>query len=178
MKVIKVVVDGLPDGCRGCKLLREIYTGLNEHLTGTAYRCGVTNKLLYGDDWYEQISLFKGVRVKTFLICPVRGKDSNDLMWVVEKLEREGWDVHYPPRDTNQNDPTGLQICKDNVDAIRSSDVVHIYYDENSRGSLFDLGSAFGLGKPIVVVNIDDLEKTEGKSFINMIIDWQKNGLG
>ena len=114
---------------------------------------------------------------KTFLICPVRGKDSNDLMWVVENLEAQGWKTHYPPRDTNQDDPTGLQICKDNVAAIRKSDVIHIYFDPNSRGSLFDLGAAFALNKPLIIVNKDKLEKTEGKSFINMILDWQENSL-
>ena len=110
---------------------------------------------------------------KTFLICPVRGKDANDLMWVVEKLESEGWDVHYPPRDTNQIDPTGYRICTDNVDAIKDSDVVHIYYDPNSRGSLFDLGAAFALNKKLVVINKEELDLTDGKSFVNMILDWQ-----
>ena len=113
--------------------------------------------------------------MNTFLICPVRGKDPEELMHIVKSLEAEGWNVHYPPRDTCQDDPTGFQICKDNVSAIKEADVIHIYYDPESRGSLFDLGVSFTLGKPIKILNT--IDKTQGKSFANMILDWESSGL-
>lgn len=109
---------------------------------------------------------------KTFLICPVR-KQKEDLTWVVEQLEKDGWQVHYPPRDTEQSDPIGYQICQDNRKAIAESDVVHIYYDPESRGSLFDLGMAFAYEKKLIVINHGNLELTDHKSFVNMIIEWQ-----
>ena len=110
--------------------------------------------------------------MKTFLICPVRNHDISETSIYVEQLETAGWEVHWPPRDTNQDDPTGYQICKDNVKAIKESDVVHIIYDPNSRGSLFDLGATFALGKPLVILN--EVELTEGKSFTNMITAWSE----
>ena len=90
----------------------------------------------------------------------------------VEQLESAGWDVHWPPRDTNQNDPIGYRICRDNYKAIYYSDVVHVVYDPTSEGSLFDLGMAFALCKPLVVLN--DIILTEGKSFANMITAWSE----
>ena len=98
-----------------------------------------------------------------------------ELAGVIVSLEDKGYDVHFPPRDTDQKDPTGKRICTDNVNAIRNSDVVFIVYDTTSRGSLFDLGAAFTLNKPLVILN--RVETTEGKSFANMITDWAANGL-
>lgn len=108
--------------------------------------------------------------MKTFLICPVRGHDPNEAAGVVGNLEAEGWEVHYPPRDTNQDDPTGLRICEDNLRAIRRADVVHIIWDGKSQGCLFDLGMAFALGKRVYVVELP--VSTPGKSFQNMIRAW------
>ena len=118
----------------------------------------------------KQIDWIKGL--KTFLICPVRGHEMNETINYVEKLEAEGWEVHWPPRDTNQHDPTGYRICKDNYKAIYRADVVHIVYDPTSQGSLFDLGVAFALRKPLVILN--DIELTEGKSFANMMTAWSE----
>lgn len=38
------------------------------------------------------------------------------------------------------------------------------------HGSLFDLGMAFALGKPIIYLEMPD--QTEGKSFQNMVKKW------
>lgn len=104
---------------------------------------------------------------KAFLICPVRGADQNDAMFQVALLEAEGWEVHYPPRDTNQDDPTGLRICQDNLAAIKAADCVFIIWDGKSQGSLFDLGVAFAFGKPVTAISLPD--ETPHKSFQNMI---------
>ena len=67
---------------------------------------------------------------KIFLICPVRDvtkKEKEDLMEYISDLESEGHKVHYPPRNTNQNDLIGLNICKENRAAIKKADEVHIF---------------------------------------------------
>lgn len=110
--------------------------------------------------------------MKTFLICPVRGHEATELQSIVDGLESEGWEVHYPPRDTNQNDPVGYNICEQNYLAIKRADVVHIVWDGQSQGSLFDLGMAFALAKRIIPISLP--ENTEGKSFQNMIRQWAR----
>lgn len=108
--------------------------------------------------------------MKTFLICPVRGHEMKETEMIVSKLESEGWQVHWPPRNTEQDDPTGYRICSDNLAAIRDADVIHIVWDGKSQGSLFDAGMAFALGKKIIPIQLPEL--TEGKSFQNMVTEW------
>jgi len=112
---------------------------------------------------------------KSFLICPVRGHESSELEFVVQQLENEGWTVHWPPRDTQQdNDPTGLRICGDNRKAIEEADVIHVVWDGKSQGSLFDLEIAFALRKKVVAIQLPDA--TESKSFQNMVRHWERVG--
>ncbi|MFX0208408.1 MAG: nucleoside 2-deoxyribosyltransferase [Candidatus Hodarchaeota archaeon] len=108
--------------------------------------------------------------MKTFLICPVRGHDPSETFDVVSKLEIGGWDVHWPPRDTDQEDDVGLNICKENRQAIEDADVVHFVWDGKSTGCLFDLGIAFALKKPIIPISMPKL--TSHKSFQNMVNAW------
>ena len=107
---------------------------------------------------------------KSFLICPVRGHDANETQGIVDGLEAQGFIVHWPPRDTDQDDETGYRICTDNLNAIAAADVVHIVWDGKSQGCLFDLGMAFALNKTIIPILLPD--KTEGKSFQNMVTQW------
>lgn len=107
---------------------------------------------------------------RTFLIAPVRGLASDAWAEEVKALERKGWDVYWPARDTDQNDPTGLNICRANRDAIAAADVVHVIWDGQSQGCVFDLGVAFALSKDIIPLRLP--ESTEGKSFGNMIRAW------
>lgn len=121
--------------------------------------------------------------MKVFLISPVRDVTSESYQLsksYVEKLEAEGIKVHWPIRDTNQDDKTGFNICVANCKSIREADEVHIIWDGKSQGSMFDLGITFCLwsifgnvGKKIVPVYLPLL--TEGKSFQNMIMEWSKN---
>lgn len=105
--------------------------------------------------------------MKSFLICPVRGVDQDKTRHIVENLEKDGYDVHWPPRDTDQNDNIGLRICKDNKQAIIDADVVHMIWDGNSQGCLFDLGMAFALNKKIIPLSLPG--KSNEKSFQNMV---------
>ncbi len=107
---------------------------------------------------------------KSFLICPVRGKSPEETAGIVRQLEADGFDVHWPHRDTNQEDDTGLRICRDNREAIRAADVVHVVWDGQSQGSLFDLGMAFAEDKKVVPVVLP--KATPQKSFQNMVMAW------
>lgn len=108
--------------------------------------------------------------MKSFLICPVRGLPADAHAAIVSELEAEGFEVHWPPRDTNQEDETGLRICSDNEDAIFCADVVHVVWDGKSQGCLFDLGVAFAHGKKVIPIDLPP--PTDGKSFQNMIRAW------
>lgn len=115
-------------------------------------------------------------KLTTFLICPVRDAEPGYVEKYVEQLEKVGFQVYWPARDTDQVDHTGgVRICVDNYAAIKDSDVVHVLWDGKSQGVLFDLGIAFSLGKNITV--LDAPEPTDGKSFQNMMRHWDKFGL-
>ena len=116
---------------------------------------------------------------KVFLICPVRNASeeaSRRLRAYVEGLEAEGFSVHWPARDTDQDDPIGVRICLDNGLAVLAADEVHVWYDAASQGSVFDFGMLFmasqvmGRGKKIVIANPGDVPSTEGKSFQNVLL--------
>ena len=86
-------------------------------------------------------------------------------------MEEEGWAVHWPPRDTDQNDSVGLQICRDNRTAIDEADRVFIVWDGISQGCLFDLGMAFALSKPVTLLAVP-LGVAGEKSFERMVRAW------
>ena len=104
---------------------------------------------------------------KAFLICPVRNNPEYGKKYV-EEFEADGWVVHWPVRDTNQNDDTGLRICRDNYKAIMDADVVLFVWDGKSQGCLFDLGMAFALDKVIWPISLPHDSGSE-KSFVRMI---------
>jgi len=111
---------------------------------------------------------------KIFLICPVRGINEEEAQFLHDyliKLENKGYKVHYPPRDTNQEDPIGLNICSENRAAIRNADEIHIYYTSKSEGSKFDFGMVFMAEKPLKLINRDKVERTPHKSFQNVLLE-------
>jgi len=112
-------------------------------------------------------------RLKGFLICPVRGHDPKETEAIVKKLEDDGWDLHWPPRDTEQEDAEtgGFRICVDNENALEDSDRVFFVWNGVSQGCLFDLGAAFALNKPITVIEAPP-NVENGKSFQNMARYW------
>ncbi|MCW1296465.1 MAG: hypothetical protein OH319_02180 [Candidatus Parvarchaeota archaeon] len=112
-------------------------------------------------------------RKKIFIICPVRGAkecEIKELEEYVSKLESNGHKVYYPPRDTKQDDPIGIRICSANKKAVMEADEVHVYWDDESEGSRFDLGMAFMANKPIILINKDRIKPTPRKSFKNVLL--------
>jgi hypothetical protein len=123
---------------------------------------------------------------QVFIICPVRGateEENEFLRDYVSGLEMQGYKVHFPPRDTNQTDPTGgYRICSANCAAIRNASEVHIYWTKKSQGTLFDIGISFDENqqnkKPIRLINRKDVEsivnaqKSQGvgKSFEQVLL--------
>lgn len=108
-----------------------------------------------------------------FVICPVRNASLQQTEAIeewVREFEADGKTVYWPARDTNQDDANGYRICRDNADAIKSAKSVHVWFDPASQGSLFDIGMAFALEKPIRLINRCMLEKTEKKSFQNVLL--------
>lgn len=108
-----------------------------------------------------------------FIICTVRGATDEykaELEEYVKTLEDIGHKVHLPHRDTDQSD-TGYGICKQNAEAIKNAKSVHVFYNSESQGTHFDMGVSFALNKHIVVV--ERLPRTEGKSFVNMLYEWE-----
>jgi hypothetical protein len=115
-----------------------------------------------------------------FIICTVRLGENPKAVEYVKKMEAEGWEVHYPPRDTNQEDPTGgWRICVENRAAIRAADEVHIFYDARSQGIHFDIGMCYALDKHIKLIDVSEQENKDyptqksGKSYLNMVKYWE-----
>ena len=110
--------------------------------------------------------------MKIFIICPVRiitEEQKEEIEEYVEKLESEGHEVHNPPRDVDQSDPVGYDICSAHRKAMMESDRVDIFWDSESTGSHFDLGQAFALGVPWKLVKTYQKDPPE-KSFLKMIV--------
>jgi len=108
--------------------------------------------------------------MKIFLICPVRLGEEAEVLNYVEKLESEGHEVHYPPRDTDQLDleTGGYKICQRNLAGIEWADEVHIWYRGDSQGIHFDMGMAFALNKRIKISNLDGIYDHRPKGYENV----------
>jgi len=90
----------------------------------------------------------------------------------VSELKDKGFIVQLPHQDDNQN-KSGYEICQQNMIYIKKADEIHIFYNNQSKGLHFDLGMAFILKKPIIVVK-NELY-SDGKSFPRMLKEWEKN---
>lgn len=107
--------------------------------------------------------------MKIYLIMAVRGGTNPIAHRYFENLEREGHKVHYPPRDAPQEDATGRLICETHLRAMIDCDEVHVHWDVDSKGSHFDLGMAYALGKEIVPVSCVHADPP-GKSYWKAVI--------
>ena len=77
---------------------------------------------------------------------------TKDALAHAEKLESEGHETYVPLRDTEQVLTTEADILANNLRGIDWSDECHLIWDLSSQGTLFDMGCAYALGKPIQVV--------------------------
>lgn len=116
-------------------------------------------------------------RRRVYLICPVRNctpEQKAAMDKYVDVLEQQGCEVHYPPRDVNQsNDDGGVRICVEHMKYMAQCNEVHVWYDNESKGSHFDLGMAFIAptlsSRPLKVVWANNSGPVAEKSFQNVL---------
>lgn len=127
--------------------------------------------------------------MKIFLISPVRNvseQEREKIKKYVTDLENADHLVHWPERNTDQNDRIGLRICTDNREAIEWAEEIHIWWqwqenkwwqkwmwwvkEKKSTGSLFDFGMGFALAKKIILANPEEVQPTSKKSFNNVLL--------
>ena len=101
------------------------------------------------------------------IICPVRDGTPQEVLDYVSMLEAESNEVYLPPRDTPQEDPSGIEICSRMRAAIEWADRIDIHYNKSSQGTHFDLGIAFALGKKLHLIN--NPEDIDVKSYLKVI---------
>lgn len=116
---------------------------------------------------------------KIFLICPVRNATPEQRKWiekfVVDKY-KEGYIIHAPHLHTRQLDLFGgYAICRQNAEAVASSQEIDIYYDQSSTGSVFDLGVAYALHKPLILLNENDITFKENDFIDDIVKNWPYN---
>lgn len=132
----------------------------------------------------------KMAKKNIFLICPVRNASQavrEKIASYVNGLEALGHEVYWPDRDNpHQNtDKIGILIIDYNRRKMLEADEIHIWYDKNSTGSIFDLGMFFVISllpyhpymythqyRKFVIVNIEDIKPTPHKSFENVLLYW------
>ena len=119
------------------------------------------------------------IKNKIFLICPVRNATPEQRKWIedfVEEKYNEGYNIHAPHLHTVQRDLFGgYTICKQNGEALASSEEIDIYYDQTSTGSVFDLGMAYGLHKPLRLLNREEIVFSENDPIDRLIESWPYN---
>lgn len=113
---------------------------------------------------------------KIFLICPVRNATSEQKQWIenfVQEKTNDGYTIHAPHLHTRQTDLFGgYAICTQNAQAVASSSEVDIYYDQNSTGSVFDLGVCYALGKPLKLLNGEEITLRDADSIDRIVKNW------
>lgn len=116
---------------------------------------------------------------KIFLICPVRNATEEQKKWIenfVIQKYNDGYTIHAPHLHTRQIDLFGgYAICKQNAEAVASSQEINIYYDQSSTGSVFDLGVAYALHKPLTLLNREEIVFREKDLIDNVVKDWPFN---
>lgn len=78
-----------------------------------------------------------------------------------EKLRNEGHEVMLPTLDSDQT-ARGINLCKANRSMIVWADEVHVFWDQRSTGTIWDMGMAYGLEKPIKIAYLE--KETIGKA--------------
>ena len=89
--------------------------------------------------------------MRIFIVCKVRGATKEQIaeqMAYVESLESRGHIVHWPHRDTKQNDTEhGTGICRDTFWQILWAKEVHVIFDPTSEGFVADTMITFALNE-------------------------------
>jgi len=81
-----------------------------------------------------------------YLTSSLKNYEKNEL--ITRKLEKKKFKVYLPQRDTDQTKDS-LSVFMQNVAGIIESDCLVIIGENYGKGSSFEIGLAYGLGKPI-----------------------------
>lgn len=145
------------------------------------------NKLFSGKT--QKLHIYMKKQKSVFVICSVRDADKatrKKLEAYKNKLELQGYKVHLPHLDTNQQ-ASGYEICIQNMQAILAADEIHIFFVPHSYGSHFDLGVTFlacYLDKNKIIKVVENFQGVDHtgqmkllfeKSFGQMIAIWEEN---
>lgn len=135
--------------------------------------------------------------LNVYVICPVRGVTEEEDLYMKEFVDiaesahkglpyldgqeitdfenifandLNGYKVkcHFPPRDVNQDDPTGYDICHSHLYAMEKAKEVWVFWNSSSKGSHFDLGMAFALQKPLRLIKCFDADGSQ-KSYVKVM---------
>jgi len=87
--------------------------------------------------------------VKVYIACSTGLKEKVDVY--VAALKSKGHSVFNPIYGSKENLVTH-DILNINLDAIKQCDEVHVIWDGSSYGTIFDLGNAYALHKPIKII--------------------------
>lgn len=77
---------------------------------------------------------------------------TEDALKYSQSLEDQGHDTYVPLRDTEQVLTTEAEILANNLKGIKWCDEAHVIWDLSSQGTLFDMGCAYALDKPIRII--------------------------
>ena len=69
------------------------------------------------------------------------------------EARREHCDVYVPGLDTEQVHTNEREILERNLNAIKDCTEMWVIWDLSSLGTIFDMGCAYALGKPIHIVD-------------------------
>ncbi len=118
---------------------------------------------------------------KFFVICPVRNATEAkkiEMKEYVDNAKESGYIVHNPNGDTVQEDKFGgYAICRQNAFGMSSSSEIRMFYDQSSKGSMFDLGVAYYLNKPLKVLNEDKIKYDETDFGDYIVKNWDNRVL-
>ena len=121
----------------------------------------------------------EGMLMKVFVVHSMGM--SKDALRYAKGLEDDGHDTYVPCRDTVQVPPDKTEedlklnwereILAQNLKGVIWCDEAHCIWDLSSLGTIFDLGCAYALGKPIFIV------KTKTHHWTKFIIKKEGNRL-
>jgi hypothetical protein len=111
--------------------------------------------------------------MKIVVICPVRAAEPGRTLLIkahIAGLRDEGHTVFSYWDTPMEACPTGAEILFGHLGAMVDADVVHVFWDETSRGCHFELGTAVALNKFLVIKRIYG-KLPEGQSYMRALLE-------
>lgn len=104
-----------------------------------------------------------------YLICPVRKLTDAERKEIDLKIVdlRKEYNLYIPYEQ--KQDCDGKEICERNRKAVVEADIIFVWWNSTSEGSIFDFGMFYALSKPVVVIN--KIQRTDHKSYSNVLDD-------